>query len=142
MYIRYLCKDDLLSDFENFRRLMSGLTDVESLTLDRSIDILKQNNKHIVVAIAGGRIIGTGALLVDVKFGHYPDNRVGFVEDIVVLPEWQHQGIGSAIVTHLIGCAEIAKCYKLLLTCSDDKSKFYSKFGFKQKDNLMRLDLR
>lgn len=48
-----------------------------------------------VVAVSGGHVVGMGRLVGDgVKYF--------YVQDVAVLPEWQGQGVGKAIIDRLV----------------------------------------
>ncbi|HET6422499.1 MAG TPA: GNAT family N-acetyltransferase, partial [Planctomycetaceae bacterium] len=92
------------------------------------------------VAVAGERIIGTASLLLETKFIHN-GGRVGHVEDVAVDPNYQGQGIGQALIHHLIEVCRRERCYKLILDCNPQLVPWYSKLGFREWCHAMRLDL-
>lgn len=48
-----------------------------------------------------------------------------------VLPEYQHRGIASMLMEHMIGQAESRGKKGLILTCKDRLLSFYEKFGYR-----------
>ncbi len=57
--------------------------------------------------------------------------------DVMVLPEYQRQGIGRQMVTRLLGWlqAQLKPGWrvKLNLSAAEDKEPFYEKFGFRRR---------
>lgn len=71
------------------------------------------------VPVAMGRLVG--------------DNRlVFFFKDIIVLPAFQHMGLGSFVMENLMEYIKIHACSgaQLALMCTRGKEGFYEKYGF------------
>lgn len=94
-----------------------------------------ENDLLDVVAVANNEVIGMGRLVGDGVMYWY-------LQEIIVLPEYQGNGIGTSIVNHLL---EYIKnntfegdftCVGL--TAAEGKETFYERFGFK-KSNGMNL---
>lgn len=66
---------------------------------------------------------------------------VGIIEDIWTEPSFRKRGLASQLIKELIEIAKDKKCYKIILDCSDENVKLYSKLGFKKWQNSMRLDI-
>ncbi|MDE6208903.1 MAG: GNAT family N-acetyltransferase [Lachnospiraceae bacterium] len=68
-----------------------------------------------------GRVIGDGAVIC-------------YIQDLVVLPEYQKMGIGKAIMQRLIsyveGIREEGTEMMLCLMCAKGRESFYEKLGF------------
>lgn len=62
--------------------------------------------------------------------GHEPDGKHQMVFGLAVLPEFQRQGIGAALMTHLIQYARDTAMDRVILTCKQEKLAYYGKFGF------------
>src|SRR5262249_10707829 len=92
------------------------------------------------VALIEGRVVGTATLIVEQKFIH-KGGVVGHVEDVATHPEFQNQGIGAALLRHLIAEANRFGCYKMVLQCKPELMRFYEKHGFSEWTKNMRLDL-
>jgi glucosamine-phosphate N-acetyltransferase len=93
-----------------------------------------------LVAVSDDFILGTGTLVIEQKFIH-SGGRVGKIEDVAVHPDNQRIGIGKLIVRKLIELASEAKCYKVILSCSEKNVAFYKRTGFRKHEYTMRLDL-
>ena len=59
--------------------------------------------------------------------------RVGNLEDMVVLPEFRNTGIGSELLSHAIDFAKEKGCQRITLLTDDDNQdahRFYVRHGF------------
>ena len=63
-------------------------------------------------------------------------NTFAFICDIVVLPEFQRQGIGTRIVNAL---SKRSAAEKVLLACVIGQEDFYRKQGFLRHKSVMAL---
>jgi glucosamine-phosphate N-acetyltransferase len=91
------------------------------------------------VARVGDKTIGTATLLMEHKFIHH-GGRAAHLEDVAVHPDYQSQGVGAALVRHVIEEARKLGCYKVILNCADRVMPFYARLGFRRHDNGMRLN--
>ena len=83
---------------------------------------LAAKNSHTVCsAFVNGKLVGFGRSISD---GQYQSA----IYDIVVLPEFQSQGIGSAIMNALL--EKLPKRTTVLIFVAPGKQAFYQKFGF------------
>lgn len=90
----------------------------------REPDKLATAAKHsdvVCAAFIGDTIVGFGRAISD---GQYQSA----IYDVVVLPEYQHQGIGKAIMTALL--EKLPKQSTVLIFVAPGKQDFYRKFGF------------
>ena len=62
--------------------------------------------------------------------GHEPDGKNQMIFGLAVLPEYQRQGIGAALLNHLITWSKEQGMERVILTCKEHKLPYYSKFGF------------
>lgn len=76
------------------------------------------NNNNELIGF--GRLISDGVLYA-------------FVCDMIVLPEYQKQGIGSSILNKLIEHCNEQKVRVLWLFSASGRSGFYKKFGFEER---------
>lgn len=131
------------TDFQRgFREVLSALSPV-TLPDELTMVIFRKRLRAGVatyVAVAEDRVIGTASLLLETKFIH-DGGCVGHVEDVAVDPKYQGQGIGQALIHHLIEVCRRERCYKLILDCNPKLVPWYSKLGFRQWCEAMRLDL-
>lgn len=80
---------------------------------------------YCVCAVEDGRVIGMSRLVGDHSF-------IYFVADVIVLPEYQGQGIGTALMERIMSCLkENVHGYSYItLMSAKGKEAFYEKFGF------------
>lgn len=85
------------------------------------------NNLFDVIAVSNNKVIGMGRLVGDGVMYWY-------LQEIIVLPEFQGNGIGTHIVNRLlefIGDNTIPGTFTSIgLTAAEGKDTFYEKFGF------------
>ncbi|MBX7105326.1 MAG: GNAT family N-acetyltransferase [Gemmataceae bacterium] len=129
-------------DIENgFLEALAALTTVE-LDARTATDLFDRtpSNQLTFVAHKGDRIVGTTSLLIDQKYIH-SGGRVGHIEDVAVVPDFQRRGIGTALVKHAVEIARARGCYKVILHCFSELSPFYQQLGFRDFNIGMRLDI-
>ncbi len=130
-------------DFERgFLETLANLAEV-NLTPEEAIHIWRGRNAagvRTVVAVGDGRVVGTASLILEHKFLHR-GGTIGHIEDVAVHPNAQGQGVGTKIVQFLIDLARESGCYKVILSCTDKNTAFYTRLGFRRHDNGMRIDL-
>lgn len=80
-----------------------------------------------VSAYDGPRLVGTGRVLSDGVLH-------ALIVEMIVLPDYQGQGIGSTILTRLVARCRAAGIRMIQLFCARDKAGFYERHGFVQRD--------
>jgi glucosamine-phosphate N-acetyltransferase len=113
------------------------------LTLDAAGQVLRERTRRGIttfVAENQGRVVGTAALLVDHKFIH-SGGKVGIVEDVIVLPDYQGRGVGRLLMAKTRQRAVELGCYKVCLYCSEELIPYYERLGFYHTDAFLRHDL-
>ncbi len=96
--------------------------------------ILDKHPELFLVAEEKGIVIGTA-------LGSF-DGRRGYVHHLAVLPEYQHQGIG----THLLETLEakyqsmdVVKIHLFIETVNADVESYYRKHGWQRRDDLIMM---
>lgn len=112
---------------------------------NRTAELVRVPDTYLLVAVeASGstdkRVVGTATLVIMEKMIHR-GGRLGQIEDVVVVPEYQHQGIGCNLVGWCIDKARERGCYKVVLNCTDKLQGFYEHLGFKPHCLQMRYDI-
>ena len=79
-----------------------------------------------VAAYDGHRLIGSGRVVSDGIFH-------ALVVDVIVLPEYQGKGIGTAIMRQLTEYCQRARIRDVQLFCAKGKSTFYERLGFRPR---------
>lgn len=100
---------------EIFRRAPLGTREPDKLKM------AAENSHTVCCAYADKKIIGFGRALSD---GQYQSA----IYDVVVLPEYQNQGVGKSIMKALL--EKLPKDAPVLLFSAPGKQDFYRKFGF------------
>lgn len=114
------------------------IDDGEILPLNAAKQIFAQfalyPHYHLYVAERGSKIVGSYAFLIMHNLGHMGAPSA-VVEDVVVDPACQGEGIGKLMMQHALKCAGIAGCYKLTLSSNAKRDRahaFYEKLGFER----------
>ena len=98
-------------------QVWQGNYDVEQtrMALSKTLNITAYDNK---------KLVGCLRILSD-------DYYFGTITELLVLPEYQHQGLASRLMEHLIADAQEKGREGLILTCKDRLIGFYERFGYK-----------
>lgn len=107
-----------------------SLADAERL-FDR---MARYPDYRLHVALRGGRIVGSFALLIMDNLGHRGAPS-GVIEDVMVDPHDQGQGIGRAMMQHALALCGEKGCYKVTLSSNLTRERahaFYDSLGFER----------
>ncbi len=88
-------------------------------------------------------IVGSFALLVMDNLGHL-GTPSGIVEDVVVAPARQSQGIGQAMMEFALERCREKGCYKLVLSSNAKRTRahaFYESLGYERHGYSFRVNL-
>lgn len=80
------------------------------------------------------KIVATYAFLKMNNLGHLGASSA-VIEDVVVAPDYQGQGLGKHMMKHAMNLAKSLDCYKLVLSSNIKRVKahaFYGALGFEQ----------
>ncbi|OTA98238.1 hypothetical protein M426DRAFT_70197 [Hypoxylon sp. CI-4A] len=134
----YTARSLRLSDYEaGFLDCLRVLTTVGEISKDQFAEryqwMSSQDTYYVLVIedTTRGKIVGTGALLVERKFIHSL-GLVGHIEDIAVAKDQQGKKLGLRLIQALDFIAEKVGCYKTILDCSEANEGFYVKCGFRR----------
>jgi GNAT superfamily N-acetyltransferase len=124
-----------------------ALDDGAVLSVAAAADLLRRFDHYpdyaLYVAEAGGRIVGSFALLVMDNLGHLGAPSA-IVEDVAVDPALQGCGVGSAMMSFAIARARDNGCYKLMLSSNATRERahaFYESLGFARHGYSFRVML-
>lgn len=141
--IRKASKDDLAA----ILALYTEVGDTEALELREAECILERMGCYpsydVYVAECEGQVVGTFALLIMDNLAHCGAPS-GIVEDVVVHPKWQGQGIGKAMMQFAMDRCTEAGCYKLALSSNvirEPAHRFYESLGFEVHGYSFRIDI-
>ena len=137
MYFRILSKNDYLQYtnlLNEFRPC--NLNKDHFVTIYR--EIFQKGQIWLLIDDITKKIIATGTLLFEQKFINN-GGIVAHIEDVIISKEEKGKGYGTYLLEHLINKSREKKCYKIILNCSPELTKFYKKLGFSQKNFQMEL---
>jgi GNAT superfamily N-acetyltransferase len=123
------------------------LDDGNVLPVDQAVALFERFGRYpdytLYVAEQDGEIVGSFALLVMDNLGHL-GSPSGIVEDVVVAPARQGNGIGAAMMRFALACCREKRCYKLVLSSNAKRVRahaFYESLGFERHGYSFRVDL-
>ncbi len=99
-------------------------TDIE--TVEKGLE----GSRHSVCAFACGSLVGFARVVGDGAAAFY-------IQDVIVHPDWQGQGVGRAVMEKVMAYLEAnARPGAVVgLMCAKGKDGFYEKFGFWARPN-------
>ncbi|KAI2615975.1 acyl-CoA N-acyltransferase [Hypoxylon sp. NC1633] len=129
--IRPLERGDYSKGFLDCLRVLTWIGDVSEADFNERYDemVEAKGTYHFVVIEYDGRIVGTGALVVEKKFIH-GRGKCGHVEEISIAKEHQGRGLGLKMIQALDSVAINLGCYKNILNCGPRNELFYVKCGY------------
>jgi GNAT superfamily N-acetyltransferase len=135
MIIRELKLSDIKNGLLETYKEVWSISEITEETLE---EWLKNDNYMIVAENDEDGIIGTCTLHLQKKI--IRDGGVaGLIEDVAVRDSYRGKGIGSLLIQNAIELAKKKNCYKLILSCFDERVDFYERNGFFKESHLMRL---
>ena len=90
------------------------------------------NSSTIVISIED-IIVGVASIHIIKKLTRI----LGIIEDVAVNEKYRGKGVGKKLVERLILIGKQKNCDKIVLSSSEENSKFYEKIGFKKKELQM-----
>jgi len=98
----------------------------------KDLEIAFSNSRYTCFALDSGKLIGAGRALAD-------GIDCSYLCDVAVHPEYQSQGVGTAIITRL---KELSAGHrKIILYANPGKERFYLKLGFLRMRTAMAIFL-
>ena len=99
-------------------------------------------NQRLLLAEAGGRVVGTASLLIVPNLSHQ-GRPYAIVENVVVDATERGDGYGELLLRHAMEEARRAGCYKLSLTSNKRRTeahRFYGRLGFQATHEGFRIE--
>ena len=93
----------------------------------RRLDLLRGSSR-VVIARDDDRVIGFVNALTDGVL-------MAYLPLLEVLPEYQHAGVGTALVDHILD--DLGSLYGVDICCDDDVVPFYERFGFQRVNGMV-----
>jgi ribosomal protein S18 acetylase RimI-like enzyme len=85
-----------------------------------------KNSWYVVSAYNVNKLVASGRIVSD-----------GFIQcficEMIVLPEYQNQGLGKRIMENLLNHCKSKNIRWVQLACAKGKKAFYEKFGFQER---------
>ena len=91
--------------------------------------IIEDENFYMLVAEIDKKIVGTATMLIQRNLTHN-GRPYAHIENVVTDSSYRKRGIGKMLLSELIKVAKNLDCYKVILNCSTENSKFYKSIGF------------
>lgn len=96
-------------------------------------DYLSDPNSTTIVISIEDIIVGVASIHIIKKLTRI----LGIIEDVAVNEKYRGKGVGKKLVERLILIGKQKNCDKIVLSSSEQNSKFYEKIGFKKKELQM-----
>lgn len=130
MKLEFIDKAPTLEEYKEMRRQVNFM-----VLSDRICNNVLNNAFHITTVrdrAAGNRCVGMIRVLSE---GGYAN----FITDVIVIPEYQHQGIGKQMMhrtmDYLYSTLEPGEKIVVYLMSARDREPFYRQFGFRDRPN-------
>ena len=136
MTIREFNSEDIHNGLLDVLKETWFITEISDETLTQWL----MSNNYMFVAEIDNTVIGTLTLHTQKKLIRN-GGLCGFIEDVAVKSEYRGNNIGSLLVQEGIKKAKELGCYKVILSCFDERINFYTKNGFFRESNTMRFNL-
>jgi GNAT superfamily N-acetyltransferase len=143
--IRQAKKEDLPAVLSLFSQ--PGVDDGEVLSVEAAERIFDKMqsypNYNLYVAVRNNSIIGSFALLIIDNLAHMGASS-GIVEDVMVSPSHQGQGVGREMMKYAQDISREAGCYKLVVSSNKKRKeahRFFETMGFKKHGYSFLIDL-
>ena len=106
-----------------------GASDTSRAVLER---VLAQDGRHLLVAVLGGRVVGTADLAIVPNITHR-GTAWGVVENVVVAATARRRGVARALFGEIERIARVGGCHKVSLLSGKSRveaHQFYRSVGY------------
>ena len=125
MALEFIDKAPTLEEYKEMRRLVNFMP-----LSDRICRNVLNNAFHITTVRDNGKCVGMIRVLSE---GGYAN----FITDVIVIPEYQHQGIGKQMMhrtmDYLYSTLEPGEKIVVYLMSAKEREPFYRQFGFRDR---------
>ena len=122
-----------IEDFNLVNQLITETFNIPNHPIQ--LDFFVNPKIYCFCAFEKNKIVGTASLHIIQK----SNRKMGLIEDVGILPNYQGKGIGKQLIKKLVQKANQLNCYKTILNCTSENMKFYEKLGFRQEQLQMTL---
>lgn len=131
------------SDFNDYKELISQLTEIGNVTVEQFQQFLDSRNGNFQTLVYefNNKAVGSITFIIEQKLSH-SFMKVMHIEDVITNSSYRSMGIASSLIKWVIDIAIQKGCYKIVLNCKSENIPFYSKFDFTQKETQMSLYLK
>jgi glucosamine-phosphate N-acetyltransferase len=126
----------------NYIHLLSHLTSSSITNKEIFLENINKIHSHGIIYVCYYLkddeifFVASGTIIIEPKIIHGCKN-VGHIEDIVVHPNYQGEGLSYKIINYLKQYGINNNCYKIILDCNKNIKKVYEKHNFVEKDIQM-----
>ena len=99
----------------------------------QQVEVALKNGLFNVSAICDGKVVGMGRLVGDGAMYWY-------LQEVIVLPEYQGKGIGKQIIETLENDEFFLRAKRIEIPASITACEFYRKMGYDYKDGIKVVD--
>lgn len=125
--------------YKSYLELFSETSSIDFALFSSFVNNLKDNHKIFVIEHEyESKIIGSITLIIEEKLIHNM-GKVCHVEDVVIHPSFQKNGLGKYLIDFAKNYACSQKCYKIILDCMQHNVEFYKKCDFIEKGHQMAI---
>ena len=134
---------ELLENYhQDFYALLNSLSKAPLVDISSTLETFERiMNQWSVLFVAidqeKKRLVGTITLLLEQKFYRWWV-KAWHIEDVIVHSDYQWQWIWRQLLEKAIQRAKSEQCYKIILDCEEELSRYYQKFGFTEDGVFMR----
>lgn len=120
---------------EDIKQVIDIWTNSFSRNFSKPVDpkYLSDPNSTTIVISIEDIIVGVASIHIIKKLTRI----LGIIEDVAVNKKYRGKGVGKKLVERLILIGKQKNCDKIVLSSSEENSKFYEKIGFKKKELQM-----
>tara|TARA_R110000744_G_scaffold378329_2_gene494314 strand:- start:2481 stop:2906 length:426 start_codon:yes stop_codon:yes gene_type:complete len=141
MTIRPGSPADVLDMYRLLQQEWKTKEDIDEGSKLAQFDQCVLNNSTFLVAEENDEIIGMLMLHIQHKLIRN-GSRAAFIEEVVVDKNNRGKGIGEQLIKHACNSARIQGCYKITLSCFENRIAFYERCGFNNESYSMRLNIK
>jgi glucosamine-phosphate N-acetyltransferase len=127
-------------DHEFISNILANAFEVKAGSNRRWWNIISDSSAFPHVVEVDGIVMGTATLYILEKLIH-SGGKVGLIEDVAVSEKARGLGLGKLLIETLTHHADKQRCYKVILSCSEENVAFYEKCDFYRHEVTMRKDL-
>lgn len=137
MEIRKIQQSDFNSVYDILRQVWH-LDDLQQFK--HNANKIINGGAHWFVAIQDSKVVGSSILYLQFKVIRNGCTS-GVIEEVVIDENHRGNGVGNQLIKYIIADAfDTYNCYKVILSCFDDRVKFYERCGLKKESHTMRID--